>query len=196
MSGSADGPRRAAPVLCFEIEGLLRSQARTRQARRAVARLGVRETHDRIVIRPGFTEPQQIFRIHVAIMLTIAVVLFYVPARRFSPVRLLHAKGTNSFRVEQGNRAWQCLLGDTWIDPDQWAWGNAHPDTGQIVSRSPCDDVWKRGSGKIERTSFNVPRTNDALTRLWLKPVAVRTGFNFLHPGSAPEIHFPACFHS
>lgn len=98
--------------------------------------LGLREIYYGIVTRPGFSEPQQIFKVYVAIMLTIAVVLAYVPARKFLFERFL----TREARIlSESNKATvHCnTLFDTWIDPNSLASGHANPETGQIVFQAP-----------------------------------------------------------
>lgn len=70
--------------------------------------LGLREIYYGIVTRPGFSEPQKIFKVYVVIMLAIAVVLAYVPAQKYFLERSLTSKArilseTNKATVHCGS---------------------------------------------------------------------------------------------
>lgn len=98
--------------------------------------LGLREIYYGVVTRPGYSEPQKIFKSYVAIMLALALVLAYVPARKFFFERFLTGKA----RILSGSdkATVHCnTLFDTWIDPNSLASGHANPATGQIVFQAP-----------------------------------------------------------
>ncbi|MEO8809481.1 MAG: hypothetical protein ABI386_04460 [Rhodanobacter sp.] len=98
--------------------------------------LGLHEIYYGVVTKPGFSGPQPIFKLYVAVTLAIAVVLAYVPARKLFFERFLTSKarilsGSNQARVHCNT------LFDTWFDPNSLASGHANPQTGQIVLQAP-----------------------------------------------------------
>lgn len=103
--------------------------------------IGLREIYYGFVTKPGFSEPQKIFKLFVAIMLTIAVALAYVPARKFFFERFLTSKAR--ILSESNLATVHCnTLFDTWIDPNSLASGHANPETGQIVIQAPwCGEL-------------------------------------------------------
>ena len=98
--------------------------------------LGLREIYYGIVTRPGFSEPQKIFKVYVVIMLAIAVVLACVPAQKYFLERSLTSKAR--ILSETNKATVHCNTWfDTWIDPNSLASGHANPETGQIVFQAP-----------------------------------------------------------
>jgi hypothetical protein len=98
--------------------------------------LALREVYYGFVARPGFTEPQELQKSYVLILLLIATAFAWTPLRTWRFEQFLTAKA----RILSGSdkATVHCnTFFDTAIDPMSLASGHADPETGRIVFQKP-----------------------------------------------------------
>ena len=102
--------------------------------------LGLREIYYGFVTKPGYSEPQEIFKGYVALMLVIAAAFAYQPIRTLLFEQFLAKKAR--ILAEKSNVTVHCnTLFDTAVDPMSLAAGYASFETGKIAFQVPWCSV-------------------------------------------------------
>ena len=98
--------------------------------------LALREVYGGFVAKPGFTEPQEIQKSYVLILLLIAAAFAYTPLRYWRFEQFLTAKARILSESSQASVHCNTFF-DTAIDPMALASGHADLETGHIVFQKP-----------------------------------------------------------
>lgn len=98
--------------------------------------LALRELYHGFVVEAGYSEPHKVFKGYVALMLVLAAVFAYLPARKLLFERFLESKAR--ILADTSKVTVHCnTLFDTAVDPNSLASGHANPETGEIVFQAP-----------------------------------------------------------
>ena len=98
--------------------------------------LALRELYHGVVPKKGFSQPHDVFKSYVLIMLSLAAAFAYTPVRYWQFERFLTAKAR--ILSESDRATVHCnTLFDTLFDPNSLAAGHANPLSGEIVLQKP-----------------------------------------------------------